>query len=109
LQITDLQDNIFVTATNLGVGLGALNWLTTGINNIAMGAAGGEYGLTTGSGNVLLGVNSGPSCVTGSNNTFLGYNTSMYGADYIIGSIALGAGATITANNQFMVCHELGS
>jgi len=35
-QIADLQSNIVVTGTNLGVGLGALNWLTTGTNNIAL-------------------------------------------------------------------------
>jgi hypothetical protein len=77
-QITDLQDNIFVTGTNLGVGPDTLSQLTTGANNIAigLGAASGKYGLTTGSGNVMLGINSGPGCVVG-NNTFLGYNTSM--------------------------------
>jgi len=41
--------------------------------------------------------------VTGSNNTFLGYNTLMYGASYIVGSIALGANARITGYNQLMV------
>jgi len=51
----------------------------------------------------MLGVNSGLSCVVGSNNTFLGYSTSMNGADYTIGSIALGANARITGYNQLMV------
>jgi len=71
LQITDLQSNIAVMGTNLAVGPGALEQLTTGTNNIAigLGAASGQYGLATGNGNVMLGVNSGPSCVTGSNNT----------------------------------------
>jgi len=79
-QITDLQSNIVVTGTNLALELRALEQLTTGTNNIAIGsgAANGQYGLTTGSGNVMLGINSGQSCVVGSNNTFLGYNTSMY-------------------------------
>jgi len=40
--------------------------------------------------------------VTGSNNTLLGYNTSM-SASYILGSIALGAGTEITGYNQLMV------
>jgi len=108
-QITNLQDNLVVTGTNLGVGPGALNQITTGTNNIAIGsgAAGGEYGLTTGSGNVMLGVNSGPACITSNNNTFLGYNTSMYGASYIVGSIALGAGATITGYNQLMAASNV--
>jgi len=66
-----------------------------------------SYGLTTGSGNVMLGVNSGPACVVGNNNTFLRYNTSMYGANYIIGSIALGAGAKVTGYNQFMVASNV--
>jgi len=97
-QITDLQSNIVVMGTNLAVGPGALEQLTTGTNNIAIGsgAASGQYGLTTGSGNVMLGINSGLSCVTGSNNIFLGYS-------YIIGSIASGANARITGYNQLMV------
>jgi len=104
-QITNLQSNIVVSGTNLRVGSGALEQLTTRTSNIAigLGAASGNYGLTTGSGNVMLGVNSGPSCVTGSNNTFLGYNTSMYGASYIVGSIALGANTRITGYNKLMV------
>jgi len=79
--------------------------LTTGTKNIVigLGAASGKYGLTTGSGNVMLGVNSGLSCITGNNNTFLGYNTSMYAASYIDGSIALGTGAKVTGYNQFMI------
>jgi len=106
-QITNLQDNI--TGTNLGVGPDTLSQLTTGTNNIVIGsgAASGEYGLTTGSGNVMLGINSGPACVVGNNNTFLGYNTSMYGANYIVGSIALGAGAKVTGYKQFMVASNV--
>jgi len=104
-QITDLQINIVVMGSNLAVGPGALEQLTIRTNNIAigLGAASGQYGLTTGSGNVMLGVNSGLSCITGSNNTFLGYNTLMYGATYIVESIALGANARITGYNQLMV------
>jgi len=80
LQITNLQSNIVVMGTNLGLGPNTLTQLTTGTDNIAigLGAASGQFGVTTGSGNVILGVNSGPSCVTGNNNTFLGYNTLMY-------------------------------
>jgi len=50
----------------------------------------------------MLGANSGQGCVVGNNNTFLGYNTSML-ASYILGSIGLGAGTTITGYNQLMV------
>jgi len=108
-QITNLQDNIVIMGTNLGVGPDTLNQLTTGTNNIAIGsgAASGQYGLTTGSSNVMIGVNSGPSCTTGNNNTFLEYNTSMYGANYIVGSIALGAGAKVTGYNQLMVASNV--
>jgi len=86
-----------------------LKRLTTGTNNIAIGSgeASGQYGLTTGSGNVMLGVNLGTACITGNNNTFLGYNTSMYGASYIVGSVALGAGATINSYNQLMVASNV--
>jgi len=73
-QITNLQRNIFVTGTNLGVGPGALNLLTTGTDNVAigLGASSSNYSLTTGSGNVMLGANSGGGCVIGSNNALLG-------------------------------------
>jgi len=103
-QITNLQSNLVAMGTNLGVGLGALNQLTTGTDNVAigLGASSGNYSLTTGSGNVNLGANSGGGCVTGSNNTLLGYNTSM-SASYILGSIASGAGTKITGYNQLMV------
>jgi hypothetical protein len=103
-QIIDLQSNIVVTGTNLGVGSNVLTQLTTGTDNVAigLGASSGNYSLTTCSGNVMLGANSGGGCVTGSNNTLLGYNTSM-SASYILGSIALGTGTKITGYNQLMV------
>jgi hypothetical protein len=103
-QITNLQSNIVVTGTNLGVGPNVFTQLTTGTDTVAIGsgASSGNYSLTTGSGNVMLGANSGGGCVTGSNNTLLGYNTSML-ASYILGSIALGAGTKTTGYNQLMV------
>jgi hypothetical protein len=78
-QITNLQSNIVVSGTNLGVGLDVLTQLTTGTDNVAigLGASSGNYSLTTGSGNVMLGANSGGDCVTGNNKTLIGYNTSM--------------------------------
>jgi len=76
-QITDLQNNLVVMGTNLGVGPGTYTILTTGSNNLTIGngAAGGQYGLTTGSNNVMLGAYSGPGCITSNNKTFLRYNT----------------------------------
>jgi len=59
-QITDLQSNIVVSGTNLGVGPNAPNILTTGTGNTAVGSdtGGGQYGITTGSSNVMLGQSS---------------------------------------------------
>jgi len=63
-----------------------------------------HYSITTGSGNVMLGASSGGSCMNGSNNTFFGSNTGFKARiNYNSGSIALGAGATITNYNQLMV------
>jgi len=105
-QITDLQDNLVVTGTNIGAGPGALNQVTIGTSNTAFGSGtgGAPYGVTTGSGNVMVGAGAGNSCSNGSNNTFLGSNTAFRpGVGYYNGSIALGAGAVITNFNQLMV------
>jgi len=107
-QITDLQSNIVVTGTNLGVGPDVFTQLTTGYENTAVGygASSGSYSLTTKSGNVMVGYNSGGGCTTGSNNTFLGANTNCT-AGYDINSIALGVGANITKENQLMVASNV--
>jgi len=75
--ITTLESYIVSGASNFGIGQNVLQDLTTGYQNTALGdgAGSGPYGLTTGSGNVMVGYNSGGGCVTGSNNTFLGANT----------------------------------
>jgi len=67
LQITNLKDNLVVTGTNLGVGPGALNQVTTGTSNTALGsgAGGALHGITTGSGNVMVGASAGYSCSGG--------------------------------------------
>jgi len=83
-----------------------LNQVTTGISNTAFdgGAGGTPYGITTGSGNVMVGASVGYGCSGGSKNTFLGSNTAFKSrVVYYNGSIALGAGATITNYNQLMV------
>jgi len=92
----------------LGVRPDVFTQLTTGTDNVAIGsgASSSDYSLTTGSGNVMLGANSGGGGVTESNNTLLGYNTSML-ASYILGSIALGAGTKITGYNQLMVASNV--
>jgi len=107
--ITTLESYTILNGTNFGVGQNVLQDLTTGTQNTALGdgAGTGPYGLTTGSGNVMVGYNSGGGCVTGSNNTFLGANTRFTGATYNVGSIALGAGATINKENQLMVASNV--
>jgi len=70
--------------TNVAVSAGAMNQLTTGTNNVAIGSgAGGEpYGILSASGNVMLGSNTGslvklgtradlPSCMRGDNNNLV--------------------------------------
>jgi len=91
--------------TNFGVGPDVLQDLTTGTQNTALGngASAGTYGLTTGSGNVMVGYNSGGGCQTGPNNTFLGANTQFTGSTYITRSITLGEGATVREENQLVV------
>jgi len=110
LQITNLQSNIVSTGTSLAVGPSTLTQVTTGTDNTAVGyaASGPPYSTTTGSGNVLLGANSGESYENGSNNTFLGYNTAFKpGITYYNGSIALGASATITNYDHLMVASNV--
>jgi len=74
--VLTLQSYTVSSGTNCGIGPGVFNDLTTGTQNTAIGnsAAGGPYKLTTGSGNAMVGYNSGGTCEDGSNNTFLGTN-----------------------------------
>jgi hypothetical protein len=105
-QITNLQSNIVVTGTNVAVGPNALNILTTGTGNTAIGndAGGSPYGVAEGSGNVMVGASAGSICSGGSNNTFLGSNTDFTPrVGYFNGSIALGSGAIVDNYNQLMV------
>jgi len=107
LQITNLQSNIVVSGTNLGVGPSALNQITTGAGNTAVGsdAGGAPYGVVIGSGNVMV---AGSICSGRSNNTFLGSNTDFPPrVGYKNGSIALGSGAIIDNYNQLMVASNV--
>jgi len=62
------------------------------------------YGVSTGQGNVMVGYNSGGTCISGIYNTFLGANTALVpGQIYLSWSIALGEGVVITESNQLMV------
>jgi len=94
--ITTLQSYTVSKGTNFGVGPDVLQDLTTRAQNttaLGNGPGAGTYGLTTGSRNVMVCYNSGGSCQTGSNNTFLGANTQFTGSTYTTRSIALGEGA----------------
>jgi len=77
--VSTLQSYTVSNGTNVGIGPGIFQELTTGTQNTAIGnaTAGGPYKLTTGSGNVMVGYNSGGICETGLNNTFLGTNTQL--------------------------------
>lgn len=71
--------------------------------DIAIGIA-ALRSITTGDGNVGLGHRSGYYTNTGNNNTFIGRETGPgYGNGTVTGSIALGAYAVPTGNNQFVV------
>jgi len=90
-QITNLKSNIIISWTNLGVGPSALNQVTTGTGNTAVGsdAGGAPYGIAAGSWNVMVGANAGNICSGGSNNTFLGSNTDFTpGVGYVLYSTA---------------------
>jgi hypothetical protein len=58
----------------------------------------------------MVGYNSGGSCESGANNTFLGTNTQLApGKSSISGSIALGSDAITNSNNQYMVAPNITS
>jgi len=70
-----------------------------GLTMTGDGTSTGTYGLTTGSGNVMVGYNSGGGCVTGSNNTFLGTNTQLSGATEGITTQCKSIFLNLTAND----------
>ena len=98
---------------NTAVGQSGSYNITTGNDNTSIGA----YALqntTTGSGNVALGAyagltsNSANANVTGSNNTFIGYNAGPGTSTQISDSIAIGHNAVVHSSNQ-MVLGGLGT
>jgi len=110
--VSTLQSYTVSSGTNFGIGPGVFNSLTTGMQNTAIGnsAAVGAYKLTTRTGNVMVGYNSGGTCEDGSNNTFLGTNTQLHlGQSSISGSVALGRGVVISNYNQLMVASTINS
>jgi len=108
--VSTLQSYTVSIGTNFGVGPGVFQELTTGTQNTAIGNAAtrGPYKLTTGSGNVMVGDNSGATCENGLNDTFLDTNTKLYPGEQLISDfIALGAGAVISNYNQLKVASNV--
>ncbi|QYB17385.1 hypothetical protein PV-S19_0021 [Pacmanvirus S19] len=87
---------------NTAIGRESLFSVTAGTNgNTAVGTF-SLYTLTTGTGNTAIGRNSADFLTTGINNTFIGQGTLTSVVD-CTNSIALGAGANITANTQLAI------
>jgi hypothetical protein len=80
-----LQNNTTGTR-NVAVGYRALRSVITGENNVGFGHLAGA-------------LNAG-SLTTGSNNTFIGYNTGFSTTTQRSGSVAIGSGATVNADNS---------
>jgi hypothetical protein len=94
--ITTQSDNVGIgkdtlafvsTSNNTAIGSQALRESTSGSNNTAIGYQAGKAGV---------------ALTTGSNNTLLGYQAQANANNYN-NSTALGAGATITGNNQVVL------
>ena len=84
---------------NTAIGFGAINGLNSGSNNVAVGYATG--GLTTGSGNILIGGNGISIPLTGGNNqlnigNFL-YGTGLDGTGTTLSNGSIGIGTTTPA------------
>lgn len=102
---------------NYGIGVNALNALTSGDYNVALGydaaksvstgadnTAVGYSALsaTTGSGNTAFGSSAGAGNVSGTNNTFLG-QLSDASPNNLTNATAIGYGATVTASNTIQL------
>lgn len=60
-------------------------------------------GIGGGANNTFIGAGSGRTQITGTDCTILGFNADLSGATNLVGSIALGSRAMITASNQMVV------
>lgn len=92
----------------VAIGLGALQLLTVGQGNTAIGYAAGSK-QTGGSGNIYIGFSAGVTAtaananVTGTTNTYIGYNSGPGTTTQLSNSIALGNAAVCTASNQIIL------
>jgi len=110
--ISTLESYIVSNGTNFGVGPGVLGNLTTGTQNTVVGnwEDALPYTITTGSNNTFIGYNTGKSCEQGSNNTFVGNNIQLTpGQTLYSGSIGLGSGVVINNSDQFVVASNVTS
>lgn len=92
--------------SNVAIGGFSMDAATTGNNNTAVGDT-SLRNVTTGHDNVSVGQNSGGGCVTGEHNLFCGASSDTTKSD-LVGSIAIGYGATVH-NNYQCVIGETGS
>jgi hypothetical protein len=106
------RENVFLGSTvfgstntlsgnsNVGIGPGALSYMTTGNQNIGIGIATGAI-LTTGSNNIIMGNNMTASLLsTGSNNIVFG--SSAQAAATVDNQIVIGFGATSTSEDDII-------
>ena len=83
------------------MGHAALNAVTTGNNNTAVGRL-ALLVVTTGSNSTALGYGAGEQSTTGSNNLFLGYEA---GTGSSPNQITTGSNAIVMGNNSITACH----
>ena len=88
--------------TNSAFGSDAMRNLTTGANNTGVGYQVANNASFNGSQNTIMGASTASSLTTGSNNTFLGANITI-SAGARSGCVALGTGASCTADDLFIV------
>jgi hypothetical protein len=86
-------------SSNVAIGYNSMFTVTTASNNVAVGFESLKAN-TTGSTNIAIGVNALITNTTGARNTAIGADTN---SGNFGNSIILGAGATATGNNQFVV------
>lgn len=104
---TSALSTLTTTHENTAIGNQALQ-VTTGSQNTAVGGAAG-VSQTTGSFNVLVGVAAGDTAtpananLTGSNNTYVGYESGPSTATQLTNAIALGYRALVGASNATVI------
>jgi hypothetical protein len=98
----------FTGSGNTALGRSSLVGLTTGNNNTVAGMlAGGSF--SSGSNNVAVGYQAGVTAtdanrnISGSNNTWIGYNSGPGTATQLTNSTAIGSNATVSSSNALVL------